>query len=71
MRAGFDVTFLARGEHLKSIRNSGLTVKSILGGFLRLSPVKRALMSNLLRSSFLKVFEKGVKLQGREWLTKI
>ena len=32
-RAGFDVTFLARGEHLRAILNNGLIVKSILGDF--------------------------------------
>jgi 2-dehydropantoate 2-reductase len=32
-KAGFDVTFLARGEHLKMIRENGLSVKSILGDF--------------------------------------
>ena len=32
-RAGYDVTFLARGEHLNSILKDGLTVKSILGDF--------------------------------------
>lgn len=32
-QAGFDVTFLARGEHLKAILQNGLTVKSILGDF--------------------------------------
>jgi len=32
-QAGNDVTFFARGEHLKSIQNNGLTVKSILGDF--------------------------------------
>ncbi len=32
-QAGFDVTFLARGEHLKAIRKNGLTVHSILGDF--------------------------------------
>lgn len=31
--AGFDVTFLARGEHLNAIKTKGLTVKSILGDF--------------------------------------
>ncbi len=46
-------------------------IKSILGGFLKLPPVKKALMSNMLRSSFLKVFENGAKLQGKEWLTKL
>jgi len=32
-KAGFDVTFLARGKHLKALKKNGLTVKSILGGF--------------------------------------
>lgn len=32
-RAGYDVTFLARGEHLKVIRQNGLTIKSIKGDF--------------------------------------
>lgn len=32
-RANFDVTFLARGEHLREIRQNGLTVKSIKGDF--------------------------------------
>jgi len=31
--AGLDVTFLARGEHLRTIKNKGLSVKSILGDF--------------------------------------
>lgn len=32
-KAGFDVTFLARGEQLKAIQINGLKVKSILGDF--------------------------------------
>jgi len=31
--AGYDVTFIARGEHLKAILSNGLTVKSIHGDF--------------------------------------
>lgn len=31
--AGFDVTFVARGEHLQTIREKGLKVKSIAGNF--------------------------------------
>ena len=31
-RAGEDVTFIARGEHLEAIRKSGLTIKSVLSG---------------------------------------
>lgn len=32
-QAGLDVSFVARGEHLKAIQESGLTVKSIKGDF--------------------------------------
>jgi 2-dehydropantoate 2-reductase len=32
-KAGFDVTFLARGEHLKALQYNGLVVKSISGDF--------------------------------------
>lgn len=32
-KAGFDVTFLARGKQLEALQNNGLTVKSILGDF--------------------------------------
>ena len=38
-KAGYDVTFLARGEHLLAIQHNGLTVKSILGDFT-IDPVK-------------------------------
>ena len=38
-KAGYDVTFLARGEHLLAIQQKGLTVKSILGDFT-IDPVK-------------------------------
>jgi hypothetical protein len=34
-------------------------LRSLLGGFLRLPPVKRALMSDSLRSSFLSTMRKG------------
>ena len=33
-QAGFDVTFIARGEHLSAMRESGLRVDSIAGGFI-------------------------------------
>jgi 2-dehydropantoate 2-reductase len=36
-KAGFDVTFIARGKHLEAIKNNGLQVKSILGDF-RVTP---------------------------------
>lgn len=32
-KAGFDVTFIARGKHLEAIKEKGLQVKSILGDF--------------------------------------
>lgn len=32
-KAGYDVTFLARGKQLSALRENGLTVKSILGDF--------------------------------------
>jgi 2-dehydropantoate 2-reductase len=32
-KAGFDVTFLARGEHLKALTEKGLSVKSVQGDF--------------------------------------
>ena len=32
-KAGNDVTFIARGEHLKAMKRNGLSVKSILGDF--------------------------------------
>ncbi|MCZ4409035.1 2-dehydropantoate 2-reductase [Cryomorphaceae bacterium 1068] len=33
VKAGYDVTFLARGEHLKALQTEGLKVKSIQGDF--------------------------------------
>jgi len=33
VKAGFDVTFLARGEHLKAMQSQGLKVKSVQGDF--------------------------------------
>ncbi len=32
-KAGFDVTFIARGKHLEAIQNNGLQIKSIDGNF--------------------------------------
>ena len=46
-------------------------MRGFLGGFLKLSSVKKALMSDLLRSLFLDSMKKGVQMQGRGWLTKI
>jgi ferredoxin len=47
------------------------TMRSILGAFLRLSLVKRALMSDMLRSSFLDSMKLGARVQGRGWLTEL
>jgi ferredoxin len=43
-------------------------MKSFVGAFLRLSPVKKALMSDRLRSGFLNAMKDGVKKQGKEWV---
>ncbi|MBF0397718.1 MAG: 4Fe-4S dicluster domain-containing protein [Desulfobacterales bacterium] len=53
-------------------QNIGQKVMSgILGGFLKLPSVKKALMSDTLRSRFLKSMEFGLKLQGKGWMTKL
>ncbi|MDD2335138.1 MAG: 4Fe-4S binding protein [Geobacteraceae bacterium] len=44
---------------------------AFVGGFLRLSPVKKALMSDTLRSRFLDVMKQGVDRQGKGWLTEV
>jgi ferredoxin len=46
-------------------------MRSFLGAFFRLSPVKKALMSDLLRSTFLKSVKVGATIQGRGWQTEI
>ena len=45
-------------------------MRGIVGGFLRLPPVKRALMSDRLRSRFLASMKAGVSRQGKGWLAK-
>ena len=45
-------------------------MKGILGGFLNLTPVKKALMSDILRSSFLDAMKKGTVKQNKEYLLK-
>ena len=42
-------------------------MRAFVGGFLRLPPVKKALMSDKLRSKFLAAMKDGVKKQGKEW----
>ncbi len=45
-------------------------IKGILGGFLKLTPVKKALMSDKLRSSFLDAMKKGTIKQNREYMLR-
>ena len=47
------------------------TMRAVLGGFLRLPPVKQALMSEALRSRFLTAMRAGIRLQGKGWLLEI
>jgi hypothetical protein len=53
----------------KSINHKVL--RGLVGGFLKLPPVKRALMSNILPSSFFNLLKKGAYLQGKGWLTEL
>jgi ferredoxin len=46
-------------------------LRGLVGGFLRLPPVKQALMSDLLRSRFLSMMKSGVQKQGKAWLLKM
>ena len=46
-------------------------MRGFVGGFLRLPPVKAALMSDMLRSSFLNAMTSGVRKQGKEWVTEM
>jgi hypothetical protein len=43
-------------------------MKGFVGGFLRLSPVNRALMSDKLRSLFLDKMKSGAAKQKKEYL---
>ena len=55
--------------HPKSINERFM--RSFVGGFLKLPPVKRALMSDRLRSRFLDAMKEGVKKQGKGWVTEM
>ena len=46
-------------------------LRAFLGGFLSLKPVKRALVSDLLRSSFLRTLKKGAQTRGKGWAMDI
>ncbi|HEX2767934.1 MAG TPA: 4Fe-4S binding protein [Geobacteraceae bacterium] len=43
-------------------------MRAFVGGFLKLPPVKKALMSDRLRSKFLEAMKDGVKKQGKGWM---
>lgn len=45
-------------------------LRGFVGGFLRLPPVKRALLSKALRSRFLEFMEAGVRRKGQGWVTE-
>jgi hypothetical protein len=46
-------------------------MRGFVGGFLRLPPVKAALMSDMLRSSFLSAMTNGIRKQGKEWVAEM
>ena len=46
-------------------------LRALLGGFLRLPPVKQALMSDALRSRFLAAMKSGAGRQGKAGLTEV
>jgi hypothetical protein len=46
-------------------------MRGFVGGFLRLPPVKAALMSDTFRSSFLSAMTNGIRKQGKEWITEL
>lgn len=46
-------------------------MRTFIGAFLRIPPVKRALMSDLLRSSFLNFMRMGAKIQGKGWMAEL
>jgi ferredoxin len=46
-------------------------MRAFVGGFLKLTPVKKALMSDRLRSRFLAAMKDGVRKQGKGWLLDV
>ncbi|TFG06504.1 4Fe-4S dicluster domain-containing protein [Candidatus Thorarchaeota archaeon] len=46
-------------------------MSGLVGGFLRLPTVKKALMSDLMRSRFLSMMQSGIKMQGKGWLLEL
>jgi len=63
-QAGNEVTFLARGEHLKEIQQNGLTVKSILGDF-RVENIKATdKISNIEKPDLVIISVKAWQVKG-------
>ena len=46
-------------------------MRGLVGGFLKLPPVKKALMSDALRSRFLDAMKQGAAKQGKGWVTEM
>jgi Na+-translocating ferredoxin:NAD+ oxidoreductase RNF subunit RnfB len=46
-------------------------MRAFVGAFLRLPPVKKALLSDKMRSGFLNAMKDGVKKQGKEWVLEM
>ena len=75
----FEVTILAsleRGTLQNQIFDNPQSVpqefmRSFVGACLRMSPVKRALMSDTFRSTFLRTAKLTAKLQGKGWMLDI
>ncbi|HOM30050.1 MAG TPA: 4Fe-4S binding protein [Deltaproteobacteria bacterium] len=46
-------------------------MRTVIGAFLRLDSVRKALVSDLFRSSFLGLMKAGAALQGKGWMTEL
>jgi len=46
-------------------------MRGLVGGFLRIPPVKKALISDTLRSTFLASLKRGINLSSKSWATKM
>jgi ferredoxin len=46
-------------------------LRGFVGGFLRLPPVKKALMSEQFRSRFLSALKSGVQSQDKDWMVEM
>jgi Na+-translocating ferredoxin:NAD+ oxidoreductase RNF subunit RnfB len=67
---------LERGTLQNQIFNNPQSItqkimRGIVGGFLKLTPVKKTLMSEMLRSSFLDSMKKGAKTTRKKWLLEL